>query len=152
MSLITCTTIYGKRKLVPKDKLIFRIAVYAVIIHKERILLIKVKDTNKYFFPGGGVNLGEKIDKALKREVQEEAGIKIKINKLLRYKESFFYYNPLDEAYHNISLFFICNPLSSRLIKKNNDTSKNPEWFVIKNLNINKIQYFGIDIIKLIKR
>lgn len=152
MSSVTCQTLYGKKKLVSKDKLIFRISAYAIIIHKNKILLIKVKNTNKYFFPGGGVNLGEPISNALKREVKEETGIRVRIEFFFHYKESFFYYDPLDEAYHNISLFFICKPLLSRLIKKNNDTSEDPEWFMIKDLNIKKIQYFGIDVIKLIKK
>ncbi len=57
-----------------------RVAVRAVILNGENILLIK---TNKgdYKFPGGGVKEGESHENAIIREVKEEAGYDVvKVN------------------------------------------------------------------------
>jgi ADP-ribose pyrophosphatase YjhB (NUDIX family) len=57
-------------------KIISRVAVRAVIIKDNDILMVK---TNKgdYKFPGGGVSKNENFEEALKREVLEETGFKI---------------------------------------------------------------------------
>lgn len=53
-----------------------RIAVRAVIIKGEKILLVK-SNKGDYKFPGGGVNKAESHNQALIREVVEETGYKI---------------------------------------------------------------------------
>ncbi len=88
--MINCTTLYGKNILIPRNKLIFRPGAYALILNGGEILMVNNRSTGKYFFPGGGVNLGEKIEEAIRREVWEEVGIEIEIGKLLYFKESFF--------------------------------------------------------------
>ena len=58
-----------------------------------KILLLKrnSKDINggKWDLPGGGVDEGEEIDVALKRELQEETGLEAEIGSLLRISEFF---------------------------------------------------------------
>jgi len=57
----------------------------AVIIENGKILLIhRIKPNEDYFiFPGGGVEEGETIEDALKREVTEEITLEVKKFKLL---------------------------------------------------------------------
>ena len=57
----------------------------AVIIKDGKILLMhRIKNGQQYFvFPGGGVEDGETIDAGIVREIKEEFGIDIKIEKLL---------------------------------------------------------------------
>lgn len=65
---------YGPKDLiVPKDKLKIREAVRAVIFHEGRILMVH-SNLGDYKFPGGGVELGESFEEALKREIIEETG------------------------------------------------------------------------------
>lgn len=59
--------------------------VRAIIFDGDNIILIKrVKMDDEYWvFPGGLVEEGETVKDALKRECQEELGIKIRVGKLL---------------------------------------------------------------------
>jgi mutator protein MutT len=61
----------------------------AVIVDDEgRVFLAKRgaearNERHKWEFPGGGVEFGEKLEDALKREVMEEYGFSIEVEKLL---------------------------------------------------------------------
>lgn len=152
MTMIKCTSLYGKKKLISEDKLVFSPAVYAVIVNDGKILLLNTRHTGKYFFPGGGIDLGEKVEEALKREVKEETGTEIEIEKFLHFKESFFYYNPLKEAYHSFSFFFVCKPKTFDLIDDDDDgESEKPRWIDIKILKENDFQSFGGEVFQLYK-
>ena len=68
--------------------------VAAIIINKNRILIGKRKDEDigggKWEFPGGKIEIGETISKALERELYEELGISAKIGKeLMNYEHMF---------------------------------------------------------------
>ena len=62
--------------------------------------------------PGGGVEVGEKIEESLKREIVEETGLSVEIGKMILAKENFFYYQPLDHAFHAFLFFYICKPIT----------------------------------------
>ena len=114
--MIECSTITGQKKLVPKEKLTFRISAYAVIRNEGKILVQELRNNDKYFFPGGGVEFGEKLEETLKREVMEETGIEIEVEKLLHTTETFFYYEPENAAWQCYSFFYICRPLTFKLL------------------------------------
>lgn len=58
--------------------------VYAVVSDpKGRILLLKRREPKIWEFPGGGVEWGESPERAVRREVEEETGLKIKGMRLL---------------------------------------------------------------------
>ena len=152
--MIECTTLFGEKKLISKKLLQFRPAAYAIIINDGKVLLLDTRSTGKMFLPGGGVNIGEKVEDALKREVREEVGIKIEIKKLLKFKESFFYYDPLKEAYHNFSFFFLCEAKIFEFLdndKIEDNEAVDPQWVEIKSLKVEDLQVFGDDILKLLK-
>jgi 8-oxo-dGTP pyrophosphatase MutT (NUDIX family) len=60
------------------DKIIFRNAVRAIIIKDNKILMAHLEKTDEYKFPGGGKEENETPEDALKREVLEEVGYKVK--------------------------------------------------------------------------
>ena len=151
--MIECTTLFGKKKLISKKQLQFRLAAYAIIINDRKILLLDTRSTGKLFLPGGGVNIGEKVEDALKREVREEVGIEIEIRKFLKFKESFFYYDPLKEAYHNFSFFFLCKARTFNFLdndKINDEEAVDPHWIEMNNLKENDFQVFGKEIMKFL--
>lgn len=147
--MIECLTLYGKKKFVPAAKLKFRPAAYGIVINKDKILLISLRNTKKYFFPGGGVNFGETLETAALREVKEETGIKVKIVRLIFFKESYFYYDPLDEAFQSYSFFYLCKPLTLSLsedFKVKDEEAEKPRWVKIKSLHKKDFQGFGWEV------
>lgn len=72
----------------------FNLRVYALLINeKQEILLSDEYRFGKFFtkFPGGGVELGEGIQDALFRELQEELHLEIS-------RADFFYFNEFHQA------------------------------------------------------
>ncbi|HZU68622.1 MAG TPA: NUDIX domain-containing protein [Ktedonobacteraceae bacterium] len=62
----------------------FRIGVFALIFNEQgHILLGHRRDTDWWNLPGGGMEIGETVDEALRREVQEETGLEIEVEKLV---------------------------------------------------------------------
>lgn len=58
----------------------YRVTVKGLIVVDGRVLLMKEVDkkSGKWELPGGGLDFGEEIHEALKREIQEEMGVKVK--------------------------------------------------------------------------
>lgn len=59
------------------------VAVDGIIEHKGKILLIKHSHKGLYGIPGGQVENGENLIEALIRELKEETGINIEVEKLI---------------------------------------------------------------------
>lgn len=152
--MTNCVDLFGDNIEISKEKLFFRPAPYAVIIHDKKILLIVQVFTGKYWFPGGGIKIDEKLEDGLKRETKHETGIEIIVDKLLYFKEHFFYYNPLDQAFHNLSFFFLCKPKTFDILsddKVDRDEVSRVEWVDIESIKEEQFNPNAKEIIKLIK-
>lgn len=146
MSMIECTTHYGHKKMLPKDKLSFRPFAYAIIQNDNKVLLLNTRHTGTYSLPGGGVDIGEPIELTLKREVKEETGIEIEITKFYKFEEQFFYYDPLDIAFHSFLFFYICKPLTLEVCddsQVDDGEVEEPRWIDIEQLRIEHFHNHG---------
>lgn len=77
----------------PKPK-IYYIGVKAAIVKNKKVLLVEnvTSKNNRFSFPGGKIDRGETLEKALRRELKEELDIKnVQIEKLLDVFERFDY-------------------------------------------------------------
>jgi len=151
--MIKAQSIYGNIIKIPKEQFQIRVSAYGIIRNKENILLVNTRSSGKWFFPGGQVEIGETLKNALKREVMEETGIKIKIEKFLTFKELYFYYDPLNKAWQNYAFFYICKPETLKLTEKNQiefDESEKPAWINLSKLNKNNLQDPVNEILSLI--
>lgn len=142
MDEITCHSIYGNPVTIPREKLQFRLGVYAVMLREDKALLVTNRSSGKFSFPGGGVDRGETLQEALRRELREEAGIEIDIRRFLRFREDFFYYDPKDEAFQSIQFFYLCEPCSEvpPEFMAEDDESEAPCWIKICELREENFQ------------
>ena len=94
--------------------------VRAVIIENNKILLIKRTKVEAIYwvFPGGGVEEGEDIKDALKRECKEELGIEVGVGELL-----IKVFSGKKETLGQLESFYLCDILSGSL-----GTGQGPEF------------------------
>ena len=94
----------GKELQVP------RIAVGAVIKEHGKVLLVKRKRPpaeGLWAIPGGKVKWGETLEDALKREIEEEAHVKIEIEKFLKTVEVFARNEKNEIVFHYVILDYL---------------------------------------------
>lgn len=86
-----------------------------IVNDKGEILLVKShKWGNKYTVPGGHIELGERSEAAVKREVREEVGLDVEPVRLLLVQEAIF---PADYVKHEHYIFidYLCRSNSSNV-------------------------------------
>lgn len=77
----------------------------AVIVKNGKMLLCHGKADDYYFFPGGHVEFGEKVETALIRELVEEIGLQVSYPRLVgilgnRFTEKGFKYHEINFVYY----------------------------------------------------
>ncbi len=61
----------------------FRVGVSALIFDEGRVLLAHRRDIDWWNLPGGGMEVGETVDEAVCREVREETGLEVEVERLV---------------------------------------------------------------------
>lgn len=104
-----------------------RPGVKAFIVHQGKILVVKERITRPnqpleimLDLPGGGIELGESFEEALKREVFEEVGLQVAVERPVGGWE-FFIEKPTGSV-HIVCVGFQCSVIGEPVV----DTSKNP--------------------------
>jgi ADP-ribose pyrophosphatase YjhB (NUDIX family) len=82
----------------------FEVIARAVIIENGKILLCRNPILKYYFFPGGHVEFGEDIKKALARELKEELGVKTLKMEFLGIVDNI--YTEYGDKHHEINFVF----------------------------------------------
>src|SRR5690242_6715455 len=95
----------------PRTMITFRTAemrftyrVGGILIHRGHVLCQAADKEGFWFLPGGRAELGESARVTLFREMQEELGVDVKVERLLYIIENFFT-NP-DGIKHEVGLYF----------------------------------------------
>ena len=146
MYFVDCIDIHGQMRRLPKTDLIFRPAVFAIVVHDEQLLVLTLKATGKRHLPGGGVDLGDTLETTLKRELQEETGVEIEVGNLVYVAELFFYYNPSGKAYHGLHFYYSCRPKSVTLLadaQVQDGSAEKPRWVALNSLQADDFQNDG---------
>ncbi|TMW70089.1 NUDIX hydrolase [Alteribacter natronophilus] len=82
----------------------FNFRVAGVLIVDNQVLLHKAETDSFWALPGGRVQISERSEDALIREIQEETGMRVKTEGLLWTVENFFHYE--GEAFHEIGFYY----------------------------------------------
>ena len=118
----------------------FKVKSAGLICHKGKILLVQMNNNGFFCAPGGHVKIDETVKDACLREVEEEAKVKVKIQKDLCLIENFF--EGRNKKNHEIAFYYLVSPINIKdlpthdfIIEDENDGKLDFRWF-----DINKLQ------------
>ncbi len=107
-----------------------------VFIYKDKkVLLQKRRDNACWSLHGGGVEAGESVEAAAKRELFEETGLAANTMTLLGVfsGEDMFYTYPNGDQVYIVGVYYACNDFSGELIMETDETL-DLQWFDIDDL------------------
>ncbi len=99
----------GKDMCVPCGEGLLNIRVGAIIMKDGKILMVGNERADYLYSVGGRIKLGETAEEAIVREVMEETGVKLEIDRLGFVHENYFYGDAptnLGKLIYEISFFF----------------------------------------------
>ena len=98
-----------------------KVDVRGVIFRENRILLVKETIDDKWSLPGGWADVGYTASEVVEKEVFEEAGLEVKVTRLLAVLDKKCHPHPPD-LYYVYKMFFLCEETGGEL-KKGMETS-----------------------------
>jgi ADP-ribose pyrophosphatase YjhB (NUDIX family) len=91
-----------------------KVDVRGVVFRGEKILMVKETIDGKWALPGGWADVGYTASEVVEKEVQEEAGLNVKADKLLAVLDKKCYPHPPD-LYYVYKIFFLCKEIGGQL-------------------------------------
>ena len=85
----------------------FNYRVGAIMIHEQKVLMMKDEGSSYFYVPGGRVKINETAETAVLRELKEELGIDGEIIRPLWLNQSFFEENVTHELFHELCLYYL---------------------------------------------
>lgn len=124
------------------DKRRFRLRAAAIIIESGAVLFATNDAEDYYYTIGGGVELGETAEEAVRREVKEETGVDYQIERLAFIQENFFKRDDgelKDLSCHEVTFYFLMKPRGTRQLDShskpaNNTTEEKMVWLPLDKL------------------
>lgn len=103
---------------------------HGVVREGSRVLLVlrgRPPFAGWWGLPGGAVEPGETVADALVREVREETGLEVRVERLLGYKDAIARDAGGRLVYHYVILFFLASPLGGEL--RADSDAADARWF-----------------------
>ncbi len=103
----------------------YRVAVAAIILDDEKRILLCEHTYRKFYpwgLPGGGLEYGESPECGIRREVWEETGYEVDVQRLLSAESS--------KEFHHVSLIYLCKIAGGSFVP---------------NLEISQIKFFAMN-------
>ncbi|MEW8956808.1 NUDIX hydrolase [Clostridium sp.] len=111
------------RSKVGHDTIILNFSVACITNDKGEILLQKRSDKEELWgLPGGAIELYESVEEALIREVKEETGLEVGVEKFIGVYSKYFAEYPNGDTSQSICYLFKCNMISGDLMVDNKET------------------------------
>ena len=111
-----------------KDNRRFRLRAAAIIVENGAVLFATNDAEDYYYTIGGGVELGETAEDAVRREVKEDTGVDYEIERLAFIQENFFKRDDgelKNLACHEITFYFLMKPHGTRQLNSHSKTANN---------------------------
>lgn len=121
----------------------FNYRVAGLIVKDNKLLIMQDKGQPYFYVPGGRIKMNEKSEDAVKREIQEELGVEVKVNRMLWINENFFKEETSEEQFHEVCFFYLVE------LKENEDLKGN-EFVVDEEGKIHTYYWKTLDEIKYI--
>lgn len=99
----------------------FECPCYGVVLDGTRVLLLERPDPHVWEFPGGSMEEGEGVRDAIRREVKEEAGLRVDPGLLV----------PVREARDKVAMFGLCEYAGDKVVTDmdpDGDEKLNHKW------------------------
>lgn len=120
------------RERVGHDPIILNAVGAFILNNKNEVLLLRRADRVEevWGIPGGMMELGESVEETMKREVYEETGLEVKIEKFLG-----VYTKDRNEVYPNgdkaqvIFFVFVCRPLDDSALLNSSEEAAEFKYF-----------------------
>ena len=110
----------------------FKFRVCGILKVKDKYLTVKIGENNFYCLPGGHVELGEDTDHAVLREMEEELGYEVKINKLIAIIQNFFKTKE-NTVFHELGYYYIVEPVDiSKVNLKDHVVMENDKGNIVR--------------------
>ncbi|MEW6320814.1 MAG: NUDIX hydrolase [Acidobacteriota bacterium] len=117
------------------------VAVGAVIVREGRALVVRRAHPprqGEWSLPGGRVELGERLEDAVRREIREETGLDVRVGPIL---EVFDRVHRTDDGrvqYHFVIVDYLCEPVSGTA--RAGDDAEDLAW-----VSRDELEAFGIN-------
>jgi 8-oxo-dGTP pyrophosphatase MutT (NUDIX family) len=98
----------------------FTYRVGGILIHREHVLCQAAERGDFWLLPGGHAELGESATITLFREMQEELGVDVRVERLLYIIENFF--TNADGTEHEVGLYFSMTAPANSYLYRNLET------------------------------
>ena len=130
----------------------FNFRVGAIIIQNNQLLMVRNHRDPYYYSVGGRVHLHETLEEAVLREVLEETGVPLEIEKLGFIHENFFTLEHSGEIFHEISFFYYMKPIENfNLVNQSlteDGVEEKLEWIPLDRINEYRLypEFFKTDL------
>ncbi|MFC3927968.1 NUDIX hydrolase [Streptococcus caprae] len=115
------------------DNISFAVRVSGLMIRDKTLYLVK-SPKSEYYLLGGAVAVGETTEQAVKRELAEEIGVAVTVERLAFVVENHFTLN--DVMHHQIEFLYLVTPLSEpNPVVMEGGTNRTCEWVAINDLD-----------------
>ena len=118
----------------------FRLRGVGIIIKNGKVLMVHDEKRKYYYAIGGAVRVGEKTSDAAIREVFEESGLSVEIDRLLLVQENFFEME--DGLHHEVAFYYLMKDIGNQEISDDRVLDFNDEgleWLSISELSNYKV-------------
>ncbi|WP_144511879.1 NUDIX hydrolase [Bacillus sp. FJAT-22090] len=99
----------------------FNYRVAGLLVHNDKVLIMKDENQSYFYVPGGRVMLNETSEDAVKREIREELSTEVNVKRMLWVNENFFVEDTLTEKFHEICFFYLLGLKDENILTKGNE-------------------------------